>query len=69
MYGCRHEPIYLNSHRDENRAGKRIFKEHLYQTTALFLNPTSYRERSHSYSPSASKGKGSGKRVGYEPAI
>jgi len=41
----------------------------LYQTTALFLNPTSHRERSHSYSPSASKGKGTGKRTGYNQPI
>lgn len=25
-FKCRHEPVFINSHRDENRVGKRTYK-------------------------------------------
>ena len=65
-YKCRHEPVFINSHRDENRVGKRTYKKHLYQTTNLFLEPDPNKNRSRSYSYSPSPNKLKGKRTGYE---
>ena len=64
-YKCRHEPVYINSHRDENRVGKRTYKQHLYQTTNLFFEPDN-KNRSRSYSYSPSPNKHTGKRTGYD---
>lgn len=36
QFKCRHEPVYINSHRDENKVGKKIFKEQLYRTSFIF---------------------------------
>lgn len=63
MYKCKHEPVFLNSHRDESRVGKKVFKEQLYQTTSLVYDPDKRnRNTSHSYSLSRSLSK----RRGYE---
>lgn len=57
-YQCRHEPIFLNSHRDANKSGKKIFKEHLYHTTVLYRhehNRSQSARGGHSYSKSPIK--------------
>lgn len=58
-YVNRQEP-FIYSHKDENHTGKKIFKEHLYNCTALDQQMKN-RSKSRSSSPIVHTGK----RIGY----
>lgn len=71
-YQCRNEPVFLNSHRDASKTGKKVYKEQLYRTTVLYRDRDDHsRSHSHSYSRSPMKNNENGlartgKRVGYD---